>query len=56
MQYKNILVYLDQGASNIERVNTAIAIAKAHGAHLTGVAVNATPTKKLAPTQQYAKQ
>jgi len=47
MQYKNILVYLDQGASNPERVNTAIAIAKAHGAHLTGVAVNATPTKNL---------
>jgi len=47
MQYKNILVYLDQGASNSERVNTAIAIAKAHGAHLTGVAVNATPTKNL---------
>ncbi len=47
MQYKNILVYLDQGASNAERVNTAIAIAKAHGAQLTGVAVNATPTKNL---------
>lgn len=47
MQYKNILVYLDQGASNLERVNTAIAIAEAHGAHLTGVAVNATPTKNL---------
>lgn len=47
MQYKNILVYLDHGASNLERVNTAIAIAKAHGAHLTGVAVNVTPTRKL---------
>jgi nucleotide-binding universal stress UspA family protein len=43
MQYKNILVYLDQGASNKERVNTAIAIAIAHSAQLTGVVVNALP-------------
>jgi len=43
MQYKNILVYLDQGASNKERTNTAIAIARANNAELTGVVVNSLP-------------
>ena len=47
MQYKNILVYLDQGASNKERVNTAIALATAHSAHLTGVVVNALPNSSI---------
>ena len=47
MQYKNILVYLDQGASNKERVNTAIAIAIAHNAQLTGVIVNALPASSI---------
>ena len=47
MQYKNILVYLDQGASNVERVNTAIAIAQMHDAELTGVVVNALPNSGL---------
>lgn len=47
MQYKNILVYLDQGASNKERVNTAIAIAIAHNASLTGVSVNALPASSI---------
>jgi len=47
MQYKNILVYLDQGASNKERVNTAIAIASAHSAQLTGVVVNALPNSSI---------
>jgi len=55
MQYKNILVYLDQGKSNLERVNTAVAMAKAHGARLTGVAVNPLPVAsvlgRLAPNQ-----
>jgi nucleotide-binding universal stress UspA family protein len=44
VQYKNILVYLDQGASNPQRVNTAIAMARTHQARLTGVVVNAIPT------------
>ncbi|MDH3378758.1 MAG: universal stress protein [Gammaproteobacteria bacterium] len=44
MQYKNVLVYLDQGASNEERVRTAIAMAEKFGAKLTGVVVNALPT------------
>ncbi len=47
MQYKNLLVYLDQGASNKERVNTAIAIAKVHEARLTGVVVNALPASSI---------
>jgi nucleotide-binding universal stress UspA family protein len=47
MQYKNILVYLDQGASNKERVNTAISIAIAHDAQLTGVVVNALPNPSI---------
>ena len=47
MQYKNILVYLDQGASNKERINTAIAIAIAHSAKLTGVVVNALPNSSI---------
>lgn len=47
MQYKNILVYLDRGQSNIERVNSALAIAKAHDATLTGVVVNALPASSV---------
>lgn len=47
MQFKNILVYLDRGASNVERVNSALAIAKAHNAHLTGVVVNALPASSI---------
>lgn len=50
MQYKNILVYLDQGASNEERVNTAVSIAKVHDAELMGVVVNALPTKGMMRT------
>lgn len=41
MEYKDILVYLDDGASNTERVRTAFLFAKAHGAHLTGVTLAA---------------
>lgn len=47
MQYKNILVYLDQGASNGERLKTAAAIAKTHEAQLTGIVVNAQPTARM---------
>jgi nucleotide-binding universal stress UspA family protein len=47
MQYKNILVYLDQGASNTERVNIAITIARVHKAQLTGVVVNALPVSSI---------
>lgn len=41
MQYKDILVYLDDGASNIERVKTALSFAKLFGARLTGVTMAA---------------
>lgn len=37
MQLKDILVYLDDGASNVERVKTAFSLAKVHEARLTGV-------------------
>ncbi len=47
MQYKNILIYLDQGASNVERVKTAVALAKVHSAQLTGVVVHALPTTRM---------
>ena len=47
MQYKNILVYLDRGKSNLERVNSALAIAKSHHATLTGVVVNALPASSI---------
>jgi nucleotide-binding universal stress UspA family protein len=47
MHYKNILVYLDQGASNQERVNVAIAIARTHNAQITGVVVNALPDSNI---------
>ena len=39
MSYKSILVFLDDGKSNEDRVNTAIAMAESHGAHLTGAAL-----------------
>jgi len=47
VQYKNILLYLDQGASNPERVNTAVAMAEQHGAQLTGVVIHALPTSRM---------
>lgn len=45
MQYKDILVYLDNGASNAARVETALALAAAHQAHLTGVALKPDETR-----------
>lgn len=47
MQFKNILVYLDQGESNEERIQSALAIAKGQDATLTGVAVNALPHSSI---------
>lgn len=37
MRLKDILVYLDDGVSNVERVKAAFALAKSHKARLTGV-------------------
>jgi len=39
MKLKDILVYLDDGASNTERVRAAFALAKSHKARLTGVSL-----------------
>jgi len=47
MSYKNILVYLDQGASNAERINTAASLALHHDAKLTAVAVHALPSSRM---------
>lgn len=41
MTYKDILVYVDEGASNEERVKTAFNMAKMHQAHLTGITLSA---------------
>lgn len=47
MQYKNILIYLDQGDSNAERIKTAVDMAAAYDARLTGVVVNPLPTRNM---------
>jgi nucleotide-binding universal stress UspA family protein len=39
LSYKDILVFLDDGATNAERVKAAFYLAKAHGANLTGVSL-----------------
>lgn len=44
MNYKDILVYLDEGDSNTERVSLAISIAKEDNARLTGVALIPEPS------------
>jgi len=41
MSYKDILVYLDDGKSNQERINTAFEFAKSHQARLTAVTLAA---------------
>ncbi len=43
MPYKNLLVYLDDRKSCAGRVAAAIALAQAHGAHLTGLYVAPDP-------------
>lgn len=44
MSYKNLLVYLDQSRANTGRIAAATAIARAHDAHLSGVALAVEPT------------
>jgi len=39
VSYKSILVYLDDGKSNFDRVDVAMQLALSHGAHLTGVSL-----------------
>jgi nucleotide-binding universal stress UspA family protein len=41
MAFKDILVYIDEGDSNQERVNTAFNMAKMHNARLTGITLSA---------------
>lgn len=47
MQYKDILVYLDQGDSNAARIKAAIDMAVTFGGRLTGVVVNPLPTRNM---------
>ena len=41
MNYKDILIFLDDGKSNPVRMQAAFHMAKAHGAKLTGVSLEA---------------
>ncbi len=47
MQIKDILVYLDDGVSNVERVKAAFALAKSKKARLTGVTLAAVKPAHL---------
>ena len=47
MAYKDILVYVDEGASNQERVATAFNMAKMHNARLTGITLSALQPEHL---------
>ena len=48
MQYKDILVFLDNGDSNAPRVETAIALAAAHDARLVGIAYDIDVPRHIA--------
>ncbi len=41
MQYKDILVYVDDGNTNAERIDAVLLLAKAHDARVTGVTLSA---------------
>ncbi len=43
MRLKDILIYLDDGASNVERVKTAVRLAQVHQARLTAVTLATKP-------------
>lgn len=47
MSYKDVLLYLDDGASNPQRIETALRLARTHGARLTGVSLSASIPKHL---------
>jgi nucleotide-binding universal stress UspA family protein len=47
MAYKDILVYVDEGASNEERVKAAFNMAKKHQARLTGITLSALQPNHL---------
>jgi nucleotide-binding universal stress UspA family protein len=47
MEFKDILVYLDDGDSNVERVNTAFSLALESNARLTGVTLSSLKPEHL---------
>jgi nucleotide-binding universal stress UspA family protein len=47
MLYRDILVYIDDGNSNTERMKTAFDLAKAHNAQITGVTLSALKPKRV---------
>ena len=51
MAYKDILVFLDSTAEAVERVRSALSLAKAHEARLIGVDVSAPPAGKEAESE-----
>ncbi len=52
MSYKSILLLLDDGKSNTDRVNIAINMAQSHGAHLTGVALQSLKPQYMVATDE----
>jgi len=52
VSYKSILLLLDDGKSNADRVNTAITIAKTHNAHLTAVALESLKPQYMITTNE----
>lgn len=50
MSYKSLLLLLDDGKSNADRVNAAIEIAKSHEAHLTAVALESLKPQYMIAT------
>lgn len=47
MMYRDILVYIDDGKSNAERMKTAFDLAKAHNAQITGVTLSALKPERV---------
>jgi nucleotide-binding universal stress UspA family protein len=52
MSYKSILVFLDDGKSNYDRVDAAINMAKSHDAHLTGAALQTLSPENLSSNDE----
>ncbi len=47
MKFKDIMIYIDDGASNQVRINAALSLARAQGARLTGVTMSTIEPKHL---------
>ena len=52
MSYKSILLLLDDGKSNADRINTAITISKTHNAHLTAVSLESLKPHYMITTNE----